>query len=210
MAALARLCVAVPVPFCSPDLALSPAMPATHLPLDGPSTPRSQASLSGFLLLQAQLEGHASSSRQASLGCQRELTTASQASSHLEMTHGSSGFRVYDDLVLSLPTAKPSQGGGPFASALWPQSPSRAWSANPSPPGPPPPLRRYPQRGPRPRAVLSWIHRGPGWTGTWQGGQSRAGRRTEVQPTAGGPVIAVWESGRAWVPSPITKPLSSV
>ena len=26
----------------------------------------------------------------------------------------------------------------------------------------------------------------------WQGGQSRAGRRTEVQPTAGGPVIAVW------------------
>ena len=86
MAALAKLCVAVPVPFCSPDLTLSPAMPATHLLLDCPFTPRSQASLSGFLLLQAQLEGHASSSRQASLGFQRELTTASQASSHLEMT----------------------------------------------------------------------------------------------------------------------------
>ena len=88
-------------PLLQPQLALLPATPATYLPLHGPSTPHSQASFPGFLLLQAQLEGQASSSRQASLGCQRELTAAPWVSSHLELTHSSSGLRVCGELFLS-------------------------------------------------------------------------------------------------------------
>lgn len=48
-------------PFLQPRLVL---LPATHLPLVGPSTSQCRASLSGLFLLQTQLEGHASSSRQ--------------------------------------------------------------------------------------------------------------------------------------------------
>lgn len=101
MATPARLCVAAPLHFFGPNLPFSlPRLPQS-CSWKGPSTPHSQVSLLGTLLL-AQLKDHAPSSRQASLDCQRELSTAPSASSHLELSHCSPGLCVGSDLVLSL------------------------------------------------------------------------------------------------------------
>lgn len=143
-------------PFLQPYLARLPTAPDIHLPLDSPSTPHSQASVSGPLLLQTQLEGQASSSRQASLGCQRELTTAPP-----ELMLCGSGLHV-----CSVPGSQPASlsptvtlGRGPRDSEPWYQSP------NPRQPGLARLLWRCPQGGPRPWATLArtslrpWLER---------------------------------------------------
>lgn len=170
---------------------------ACHIPAPArPSTPHGQSSLPGFLLLQAQLEGHASSSRQASLGCQREPTTAPWASSHLELTHSSSGLRVCGDLVLSPCPLQPQSNAREGSLCLCTMASELeqglepeffpAWTAQA--------FAEMSGEGPDLGLFCPGLHLGPRWRGTWQGGQGQAGRRTEVRPRVGGPVTAVWQS----------------